>query len=144
MQTIDVAPAQRKQKKKKEEDIFKGNVSKLSLWTVNLVSFAHLERASRALMKLSVSLSSFSALSSKAAVACTMSLARKRFLKPKWTPNVWMRMSFILMKRRNGSRTRKSRLDEQSVFAIQIHTRIYWRTPQWRPSGFLWSTYPWS
>lgn len=48
-------------------------------------------------MKLSLLLSSFSVLSSRATAACTMSLARKRFLKPKWTPKVWTRMSFILM-----------------------------------------------
>lgn len=60
------------------------------------VPTTHLERESRALMKLSLSLSSFSVLSSKAAAACTMSLARKRFLKPKLTPNVWIRISFIL------------------------------------------------
>ena len=57
---------------------------------------AYLERQSRALMKLSPAPSSLSVLSSRAAAACTMSLARKRFLKPKWTPNVWMRMSFML------------------------------------------------
>lgn len=85
-------------------------------------------------MKLSLSLSSFSVLSSRATAACTMSLARKRFLKPKWTPNVWTRMSFILMRRyREGEK--KPRTSAQKfllgalfeVMAKHINTGTYSR-----------------
>lgn len=59
---------------------------------------SYLDRQSRALMKLSVGVSSFSTFSSRAAAAWTTSLARNRFLKPKCTANVCTRMSFILKK----------------------------------------------
>lgn len=56
----------------------------------------HLDRLSKALMKLSVPEASFSMLSSKEVVAKTTSLARNLFLNPKWMLKVCTRISFIL------------------------------------------------
>lgn len=90
-------------------------------------------------MKLSLSLSSFSVLSSRATAACTMSLARKRFLKPKWTPNVWTRMSFILMRRYREGEKNPERLPEVSPWCTfwsygQTHKHRYvFKSNKWVP-----------
>ncbi len=81
---------------------------------------SYLDRQSRALMKLSVGVSSFSTFSSRAAAAWTTSLARNRFLKPKCTANVCTRMSFILKKNKQSEQlnTWQIRTTARAIFKL--------------------------